>query len=179
MISKAMVDIINKQINNEMYSAYLYMAMSADASSKGLNGFAKWFMVQYHEEMLHAMKFYNYLLDQGAEVHLQTIKEPPKTFASARDMFEKTLEHERFVTKSINEIADLAQKEQDHATYAFIQWYVTEQIEEEKNDTEILQRLKLAGDTGPGLFMLDAALGARTVTVQTDFSAGVPISAGA
>ncbi|WP_304224672.1 ferritin [Gracilinema caldarium] len=179
MISKAMVDIINKQINNEMYSAYLYMAMSADASSKGLNGFAKWFMVQYHEEMLHALKFYNYLLDQGAEVHLQTIKEPPKTFASARDMFEKTLEHERFVTKSINEIADLAQKEQDHATYTFIQWYVTEQIEEEKNDTEILQRLKLAGDTGPGLFMLDAALGARTVTVQTDFSAGVPITAGA
>jgi len=177
MISKAMAETINKQINNEMYSAYLYMAMSADCSSKGLNGFAKWFMVQYHEEMLHAMKLYNYLLEQGEEVHLQGIKEPPKTFASVREMFEKTLEHEKFITKSINEIANQAQKEQDHATFTFIQWYITEQIEEEKNDTEILQRLKLAGETGPGLFMLDGALGARGVTVQTDYSAGVPIAA--
>jgi ferritin len=177
MISKTMAETINKQINNEMYSAYLYMAMSADCSSKGLNGFAKWFMVQYHEEMFHAMKMYNYLLDQGEEVHLQGIKEPPKTFTSVKEMFEKTLEHEKFVTKSIHEIANLAQKEQDHATYTFIQWYVTEQIEEEKNDMEILQRLKLAGESGPGLFMLDSVLGSRALSVQTDFSVGVPISA--
>ena len=173
MISQKMADAVNRQINNEMYSAYLYMAMSAHSSNVGLNGFATWFMVQYHEEMFHAMKQYNYLLDQGAAVHLQTIKEPPKTFASALDMFTKTLEHEQFVTRSINEIADLAQQEKDHATYQFIQWYVTEQVEEEKNDNEILQKLKLAGDTGPGLFMIDGQLGARALTVQADFSNGI------
>lgn len=173
MISPKMTDAINRQINNEMYSAYLYMAMSAHSSDIGLNGFATWFMVQYHEEMFHAMKQYNYLLDQGAAVHLQAIKEPPKTFKSAKDMFEKTLEHEKFVTKSINEIADLALQEKDHATYQFIQWYVTEQVEEEKNDNEILQKLTLAGDAGPGLFMLDQQLGARALTVQADFSQGI------
>jgi len=173
MISQKMVDAINKQINNEMYSAYLYMAMSANSSNMGLNGFATWFMVQYHEEMFHAMKMYNYVLDQGAEPHLQLIQEPPKSFASPKSMFEKTLEHEKFVTKSIHEIADLAQKEGDHATYSFISWYVNEQVEEEKNDMEILARLKLAGDGGPGLFMVDSALGARTLTVQSDFSPGI------
>lgn len=173
MISKSMTDAINKQINNEMYSAYLYMAMSAHSSNVGLNGFATWFMVQYHEEMFHAMKMYNYLLDQGAEPHLMGIKEPPKTFASAKEMVEKTLEHERFVTKSIHEIANLAQKENDHATYGFIQWYVDEQVEEEKNDNEILQKLKLAGESGPGLFMIDSGLGARALTVQSDFSRGI------
>jgi len=173
MISPKMTDAINRQINNEMYSAYLYMAMSAHSSDIGLNGFATWFMVQYHEEMFHAMKQYNYLLDQGAAVHLQAIKEPPKTFKSAKDMFEKTLEHEKFVTKSINEIADLALQEKDHATYQFIQWYVTEQVEEEKTDNEILQKLTLAGDAGPGLFMLDQQLGARALTVQADFSQGI------
>jgi len=173
MISQKMADAINKQINNEMYSAYLYMAMSANSSNMGLNGFATWFMVQYHEEMFHAMKQYNYLLDQSAVVHLQAIKEPPKTFASAKEMFEKTLEHEKFVTRSINDIADLAMAEKDHGTYQFIQWYVNEQIEEEKNDSEILQKLKLGGDTGPGLFMIDEQLGTRALTVQADYSKGI------
>ena len=173
MISQKMADAINRQINNEMYSAYLYMAMSAHSSNVGLNGFATWFMTQYHEEMFHAMKQYNYLLDQGAAIHLQAIKEPPKSFSSAKDMFEKTLEHEKFVTKSINEIADLAMQEKDHATYQFFQWYVTEQVEEEKNDNDILQKLKLAGEAGPGLFMIDGQLGARALTVQSDFSKGI------
>jgi len=178
MISTKMADAINRQINIEMYSAYLYMAMSAHSAETGLNGMATWFMVQYHEETFHAMKLYNYLLDQGAPVHLQTIKEPPKSFVSAKEMFEKTLEHEQFVTKSINEVADAAQQEKDHATYLFIQWYVNEQIEEEKNDNEILQKLKLAGESGPGLFMVDGQLGARALTVQTDFSRGIIAAAG-
>jgi len=173
MISAKMADTINTQINNEMYSAYLYMSMSAHSSTVGLKGLATWFMVQYHEEMFHAMKMYNYVLDQGGEVHLLPIKEPPKTFASALDMFEKTLDHEHFITKSINDIATLALKENDHATYTFIQWYVNEQVEEEKNDTEILQQLKRIGETGPGIFMLDGQLGARTLTVQSDFSQGI------
>jgi len=173
MISQKMTDAINRQINNEMYSAYLYMAMAAHSTNAGLNGFATWFMVQYHEEMFHAMKQYYYVLDQGAAVHLQSIKEPPKTYASAKDMFEKTLEHEKFITKSINEIADLALAEKDHGTYQFIQWYVNEQIEEEKNDNEILQKLKLAGESGPGLFMIDGQLAARVLTAQSDFSKGI------
>jgi ferritin len=173
MISQKMTDTINRQINNEIYSAYLYMSMSAHSSHIGLNGFASWFMVQYHEEMFHAMKFYNYMLDQGSQVHLQALKEPLKTFTSATDMFEKTLEHEKFITKSINEIADLALQEKDHGTYQFIQWYVNEQIEEEKNDNEILQKLTLAGDSGAGLFMIDQQLGTRTLTVQSDFSPGI------
>lgn len=173
MISAKMADTINTQINNEMYSAYLYMSMSAHSSTVGLKGFATWFLVQYHEEMFHAMKMYNYVLDQGAEVHLLPIKEPPKTFATARDMFEKTLEHEHFITKSINDIATLALKENDHATYTFMQWYVNEQVEEEKNDSEILQQLKLAGETGPGIFMIDGQLGGRALTVQSDFSRGI------
>lgn len=177
MISMKMQETLNEQINNEMYSAYLYMAMSAHSSTLGLNGFATWFMVQYHEEMFHAMKMYNYLLDQGAEVHIKAIKEPPKNFASIKEMFEKTLEHERFITKSINAIADLALQEKDHATYEFIQWYVTEQVEEEKNDNEILQRLKLAGEAGPGLFMIDSSLGARGLTVQLDYSQGIVATA--
>jgi ferritin len=173
MISQKMAETINRQINNEMYSAYLYMAMSAHCSTLSLNGFAKWFMVQYHEEMFHAMKFYNYLLDQGSEPHLEAIKEPPKTWSSIREMFEKTLEHEKSVTKNINDIADLAQKENDHATYAFNLWYVNEQVEEEKNDNEILARLRVTGEGGPGLFMLDGHLGARGLGVQSDFSTGI------
>jgi ferritin len=168
-----MADAINNQINNEMYSAYLYMAMSAYSSDVGLSGFATWFMVQYHEETFHSMKFYNYLIDQGTQVHLQTIKEPPKAFVSAKEMLDKTLEHEKFITKCISDIADLALQEKDHGTYQFIQWYLNEQIEEEKNDNDILQKLKLAGDSGPGLFMIDGQLGARALTVQTDFSQGI------
>jgi ferritin len=173
MISQKMADTINRQINNEMYSAYLYMAMSAHCSNIGLNGFAKWFMIQYHEEMFHAMKFYNYLLDQGVAPHIQAIKEPPKTWASVKEMFEKTLEHEKSVTKNINDIADLARTENDHATYAFNLWYVNEQVEEEKNDNDILARLKITGESGPGLFMLDGAIGARGLGVQSDFSNGI------
>ncbi len=173
MISQKMAETINRQINNEMYSAYLYMAMSAHCSTKNLAGFAKWFMIQYHEEMFHAMKFYNYLLDQGAEPKLAAIKEPPKSWASVKEMFEKTLEHEKTVTKNIHDIAELAQQEKDHATYAFNQWYVNEQVEEEKNDNEILGRLALVGENGPGLYILDGQLGARKLGVQSDFSGGV------
>ena len=173
MISQKMAETINRQINNEMYSAYLYMAMSAHCSTIGLNGFAKWFMIQYHEEMFHAMKFYNYLLDQGAEPRLEAIKEPPAKWASVKEMFENTLAHEKTVTKNINDIADLAQKENDHATYAFNQWYVNEQVEEEKNDNDILARLAIVGEKGPGLYMLDGQLGSRSLGVQSDFSGGI------
>lgn len=161
MLSKKMTDSLNEQVNKEMYSAYLYMAMSAHADNTGLKGFANWFMVQYEEEMTHAMKIYHYLQGQGARIKLMAIEEPADSFASPLDMFEKTLAHEQFITKSINELVDLAVQEKDHATQIFLQWFVTEQVEEEANDNEIIDKLKLVGDSPNGLFMLDADLGKR------------------
>ena len=164
MLSEKMVDALNGQINKEMYSAYLYMAMSAYSDSKGLKGFANWFNVQYKEEMEHAMKLYHYVQEQSAQVKLLAIEQPPAEFGTPLDMFEKTLAHEQFVTKSINGLMDQAISEKDHATQIFLQWFVTEQIEEEANDNEIIDKLKLAGQEGNGLFMIDKELGARVYT---------------
>jgi len=161
MLSEKMVEALNEQINKEIYSAYLYLSMSAYSEYIGLKGFANWFMVQYQEEMEHAMKIYRYINDHGAQVKLKAIEKPPAEFGSPIEMFEKTLEHEKFVTKSINDLVDLAIKENDHATQIFLQWFVTEQIEEEANDNEIIAKLKLVGKEGNGLFMIDKELGER------------------
>jgi ferritin len=173
MLNKKMEAAINGQINHEMYSAFLYMSMSAYSTLIGLKGFANWFMVQYHEEMLHAMKMYEYVLKQGGAVQLAAVKAPPATFKSTLDMFQKTLEHERFITKCINDLVDLAVKEKDHASHIFLQWYITEQIEEESNDNDILAKLALVGDDRNGLFMVDKDLAARITTVPTEYSKGV------
>ena len=176
MISKKMEKALNEQMSKEMYSAYLYMSMSSHSSYTGLKGFANWFMVQYHEEMLHAMKLYEYVSRQGGKAKVMTIKEPPSDFKSPLDMFEKTLAHEKFITKSINNLVDLAIAEKDHATQIFLQWYVTEQIEEEENDNDIIAKLKLVstgGEGNNGLFMIDKDLAARLTTVPTDYSKGV------
>ena len=164
MLSEKMTDALNNQLNKEIYSAYLYMSMSAYSSYSGLKGFANWFMVQYQEEMAHAMKIYEYIDSQGQQVKLLAINQPPTEFESPLDMFGKTLKHERFVTKSINDLVDLAILEKDHATNIFLQWFVTEQIEEEGNDNEIISRLKLAGEDGNGLLMIDKELLARVFT---------------
>lgn len=164
MLSEKMEAALNDQLNKEIYSAYLYLSMSAYSTSIGLKGFANWFMVQYQEEMTHAMKFYNYLNAQGGQVKLMAIEQPQTEFKSPLDMFEKTLTHEQFVTKCINDLVDLAIAEKDHATNIFLQWYVTEQIEEEGNDNDILAKLKLVGEDGNGLFMLDKELTMRVFT---------------
>jgi len=140
------------------------MSMSAYSTYTGLKGFANWFMVQYQEEMTHTMKIYDYVNSHGAQVKLAAIAQPPTDFASPLDMFEKTLEHEKFVTKSINELVDLAIAESDHATNIFLQWFVTEQIEEEGNDNDIIAKLKLVGREGNGLFMIDKELALRVFT---------------
>ena len=164
MLSKKMEAALNEQLNKEIYAAYLYMSMSAYSTHIGLKGFANWFMVQYQEEMMHAMKFYDYINDQGKQVKLMAIDAPPTEFTSPLDMFEKTLKHEQFVTKRINDLVDLAIKEQDHATNIFLQWFVTEQIEEEANDNDIIAKLKLVGKKGDALLMLDKELAARVFT---------------
>ena len=172
MLSEKMAEVLNKQVNKEMYSAYLYMAMSAYSTYTGLKGFANWFMIQYQEEMVHAMKIYDYINGQGGQVKLMAIEQPATEFKSPMDMFEKTLAHEKFITKSINELVDLAIAEKDHATNIFLQWFVTEQIEEEGNDNEIIARLKLVGEDGNGLLMLDKELAARVFTPPAAFEAG-------
>jgi ferritin len=179
MLKQKVVDAINAQINREMYSGFLYMSMSASAGRKGMKGFANWFMVQFHEEMFHAMKMYEYVLKQGGAVVLKAIAEPPATFTSELDMFEQTLKHEIGVTQNINDLMDLAIAEKDHATQIFLQWYITEQIEEEENDNDIITQLKLIGDNPQGLMMLDSQLAARMTTIVTDFSKGVMAPAAA
>ena len=161
MLSKKMEKALNEQINKEMYSAFLYMSMSAQSTNIGLPGFANWFMVQYNEEMEHAMKIYDYVNNQGGKVKLMAIDEPLSDFKDPMDMFKRTLKHEQFVTKCINELVNLSIKEKDHATQIFLQWFVTEQIEEEGNDNDIISKLELAGTKGNGLFMVDKELSTR------------------
>ena len=164
MLSKKMVKSINRQINREMYSAYLYLGMASYASSEGLNGVVNWFNVQVQEELSHAQKMYNYLNQQSERVMLEAIEEPPQDFKSITDLFKKTLEHEKIVTGLINNLVDIARVQKDHASEIFLQWFVTEQVEEESNATDILQKLKLMGSDGNGLFMLDSELGKRVYT---------------
>jgi len=164
MISDKMNAALNSQVTKEMYSAYLYMAMSSYSNSIGLKGFANWFMVQYHEEMF--------------AVALKAIDEPPAAFEGPLDMMTKTLAHEQMVTRSINDLMDIAISEKDHATRIFLQWYVTEQVEEEENDNDIIDQLKLIKDNPQGLMMLDRELAQRAATVPLDFSKGVSASEG-
>jgi ferritin len=116
--------------------------------------------------MEHAMRIYYYIQEQGGQVKLMAIDQPPAEFGTPLDMFQKTLEHEKFVTKSINDLVDLAVAEKDHATQIFLQWFITEQIEEESNDNEIIDKLNLAGQEGNGLFMIDKELGTRVFTSE-------------
>jgi ferritin len=164
MLNKKVYDALNKQMNNEIYSAYLYLSMSSYAGSIGLKGSANWFMVQYQEEMAHAMKFFNFINSRGEHTQLAAISAPPSEYKNLLDMMEKTLAHELFITASLNELTDLVLTEKDHASHIFLQWFVTEQIEEEENDRDIIGKLKLIGDNGQGILMLDAELGARVFT---------------
>lgn len=161
MISKKMQEAINAQINAEMWSAYLYLAMSMDAADKGLKGVAHWFRKQYEEEMEHAFKFVGYLNDQMARVELKPIAEVPTKWACPKTMFEETLKHEKKVTGLINDLYALAVKEKDYATTIFMQWYVTEQIEEEADAQEIIDALELIGKDTAAFYMFDKKLASR------------------
>ncbi|MDI3473263.1 MAG: ferritin [Thermotogaceae bacterium] len=161
MLNEKMIEALNKQINEEFYSAYLYLSMSAYFDSINLKGFAHWMMVQYKEEVEHGMKIYRYLQSQGAEVKLFAIKEPPQKWNSPLHAFEETLKHEQHITECINKLVDLAEELKDRATFNFLQWYIDEQVEEEENDREIIEKLKLVGDNTNGLFMIDRILAQR------------------
>ncbi|OVE73397.1 ferritin, partial [bacterium B17] len=145
----------------EMDAAYLYLAMSAQFASTGLKGAANWLNIQAKEEMTHAEKFYNYVLSQGKRVELQTIDAPPGDFGTLLEAFKTVLEHEQKVTSLINDLVYLASDEKDKATEIFLHWFVTEQVEEEENAQELVDKLTLAGDNVQALFMLDKDLAER------------------
>ncbi len=164
MLSQNMEQALNKQLNAELYSAYLYLSMAAYYYSLNLNGFANWMTVQNQEETMHAMKFYNYINERGGRIKLAQIDSPPTNWNSPLEVFEETLKHEEKVTGLINNLVDLAISERDHAANAFLQWFVTEQVEEEASANEVIQNLKLAGNDPHALFMLDRELGTRVFT---------------
>jgi ferritin len=164
MLSQKLQDAFNAQINKELYSEYLYLSMAAYCYSLDLDGFANYFMVQTQEEHFHAMKMFNFVTDCGGKIILQPIAGPEVEFKSIVHVYEKTLEHERFVTQSINDLMSLAVKESDHASSSFLKWFIDEQVEEEATVSKILSKLKLIGGEGQGLLMLDTELAARVFT---------------
>jgi len=161
MISEKMQSTLNDQINEELFSSYLYLSMSAWFQSINYKGFAGWMKKQSTEEYEHAMKIYDYLHEVGADVSLDAIKKPQASWKSPLDAFKDALKHEKHITECINKLADLAVEEKDHATNIFLHWFVTEQVEEVGNATDIVEKLKMIGDNPAGLFMLDGQLGHR------------------
>ena len=159
-----MLEELNKQVNAELYSAYLYLSMAAYFESINLKGFANWMRVQAQEELTHAMRFFDYINERGGVVKLAAIEQPPTEWKSPLDVFEATYKHEVKVTGMINSLVNLAMKEKDHATYNMLQWFVAEQVEEEASADEIRQQLKLIGKDGRGILMLDRELGQRVFT---------------
>jgi len=160
-MDKKLVKAFNDQIKNELYSAYLYLAMAAWSESKNLSGFAHWFRVQFKEETAHGMKMFEFLVDRGERVGLQAIPEPESDFSSALAVFEETLKHEKKVTALIHGLSDLAKKVNDHASVVFLQWFINEQVEEEKNATAIVGTLKMIKPDSTALIMLDRELAKR------------------
>lgn len=154
---------LNEQLKEEFYAAYLYLSMAAHCITLNLNGFAHWLKSQAREEMEHAMRIYGYLDDRAARIHLKAIDEPPHSWKSPVELFQNVLDHERAVSKQIDDLYATAVKEKDYASQAFLNWFVTEQIEEEKTATQILETLKMAGDNRSALLMLDKELGSRAV----------------
>lgn len=174
MITEKMVNSINEQINNEFYSSLFYLSMAAYTDSIGFKGASKWFKVQYHEENYHGMRLFEFLQSRGGKILFSDIKAPNQDFKSIQDVFYKTLEHEEHVTQLINNLMDVAVEEKDHASQIFLQWYVTEQVEEEENLHDIITQLELIKDDSIGLLNLDKELGARVLNVPVDFSNGLP-----
>jgi len=167
MLNEKMEKALNEQVNAEMYSAYLYLAMNAYFESVSLSGFANWMRIQAQEEMVHAMKIYDYVNERGGRVTLKAIDKPPVQWKSTLAVFEDVSRHEQKVTSLINDLASLAIELKDHASHSFLKWFVDEQVEEEKSADEIVQKLNLMEGAPGALYMLDQALGQRVFTAPT------------
>ena len=161
MLSEKMRDALNGQLNAELYSSYLYLSMNSYFRSINLDGFANWMYYQAQEELTHAMKFYDFINQRGGRVNLLQVEAPPVQWDSPLAVFQATLEHEQKVTGLINELVELALKEHDHASNIFLQWFVSEQVEEEESVGGVLEQLKLTGKAEGGLFMIDRELAKR------------------
>lgn len=168
MLKKPMESALNKQMNAEFSSAKLYLSMASYFESKNLGGFAHWMRLQVGEENMHAMKFFDFILDRGGVAKLAAMAEPASSWKSPLDVFQAVLKHEQDVSAGIHHLVDQARKNSDHPTDSFLQWFVTEQVEEEAAAEDIVQKLKLVGSEGPGIFMVDRELAQR----QTAATAG-------
>ena len=164
MIPKKIEESFNKQINAETYSAYLYWSMSAALEEMNLPGFANWMRIQAQEEMTHALKFHSHIIERGGRVILTAIEGPQTDWKNVKAIFEGALKHEQLVTSLINNQMDLAIAERDHAANMFLQWFVTEQVEEEATAMDVLGKLEIVGNTTGGLYMLDKEMGQRVFT---------------
>lgn len=164
MINQKIEKLLNEQVQKEFFSAYFYLAMEAYLTEQNLSGFANFFRIQTQEERDHAMMFFSYINHVGGRVKLEAIEQPQFEFSSPQEVFELALKHEQFVTESIYNIVNAAIEEKDHKTNAFLQWFVTEQAEEEANMENYLRKLKLIGNDGRGLLMLDQELAQRVYT---------------
>ena len=163
MISKKVEKAINDQINAELWSAYMYLSMSAYFENEGFAGFANWMRVQFEEEKMHALKFFDYVNERGGKIELQPIDKVPHTWKDAADAFRETYKHEQIVTALIYGVMDVAIAEKDYATQSFLKWFIDEQVEEEASASDILTRIEMINGNGNGLFMLDRELLARTL----------------
>jgi ferritin len=161
MLPKEILESINDQIQAELSSAYLYLSMSSFCEAQNLPGMARWLRVQWQEEQEHALKLFDYVSTRGGHVVLQAIDRPPAKFKSPLDVFQQVLSHEQKVTASIHKLYELALKAKDYPTQIELQWFIKEQVEEEKHANEIVEQMKMIGDSGTPLIMLDRQLGAR------------------
>ncbi|MEG2327986.1 MAG: ferritin [Akkermansia sp.] len=161
MVGKKILKALNEQLKWEMYSANLYLSMSGYFQNQGLPGFANWMRVQYQEETAHALKFYDFILTRGGEIDMAAIDAPPKNWKDALGVFKMTAEHEAEVTDRINNLAHLSHEERDYATEIFLQWFVTEQVEEEEAVKDIMNQLKLIKGEGQGMLLLDKDFATR------------------
>lgn len=161
MINEKIQSALNKQINEELYSAYTYLAFASKADQLGLPGFVNWFKTQYQEELDHADRFFNYILERNGAVELDAIKKPEVGDETALTLFEKALLHEQYISDCIFQLKELARSERDHATDVFLEWFVSEQVEEEANARTVIDQLKMIDGNPNGLFMVDRELASR------------------
>jgi ferritin len=166
MLKKAMQDAMNEQINKELFSSYLYLSMASYFEDKNLLGFANWMRVQADEERAHAMKFYDFILERGGRALLKAIDAPKTDWNSNLEVAEEVAAHEAMVTESINDLYELALKEKDYPSQVLLQWFVTEQVEEENNAAQIVADLKLVEERGTAVLLLDKELAKRTAETE-------------
>lgn len=166
-MDQKVMQLLNEQVNKELYSAYLYLDMSNFYSAKGLDGFANWFQIQAKEEQDHAMLFYQYLHNNDCKVTLEAIAKPDKVYATLNDPLHAALQHERYVTALINTIYAAAQAVNDFRTVQFLDWFIKEQGEEEKNSTDLITKMELFGDDARSLYMLNSELAGRTYSAPS------------